>query len=557
MKKFFLVLFILIAYSSFGDSIRHEISNSRIYLGESAVYRIFIETDSDIPPYDFIEVPGAVVEYAGRSMQTYTQTINGVTTKKITYIETFYITPEKEGKIIIPEKKIVVNDTEYTLESRELVVEKPAKNENYSVKVEYNKRKAYTGEPVTADLYFYYSGPARNLHFRNQLSLRGEMTDEELDPEFTSDEAEITVRYNGIEINAAYNQNKNYVRLRRRLIPLIEGVFKSDDMVVQFEGTTGQKDFFGSYVYLKIVIPCEGSSVRVVPLPLSGMPDDFSGIIGNLEISVTAVPVEAAVGEPVTLEITMTGDIPGNYDLPDLSELKVFEEDFSFPFEHSAGKSEIGKMIFIQTIRPKHPDIDEISPIKISYFNSESGKFEYAYSNSIPVVIHSANVSAMSDLYKNEEESEIKKSSRINEKGIRYNYDSDEIIKDLEKVYHPVNIKKLYFIVTISLIASFILYIIFKLLLKSGKNEKQIFNKNSIDETRNHFMKLIFSILRIQEHSNLSKLKEQISNSGQSEKWKENVYKGLEVIFNYKMDNDMKVDNLNRIIPNLENRKLK
>ncbi len=557
MKKIFLILFMLTGFSSFADNVSHEISGTRIYVGESAVYRIYIETESDIPPYDYLEVPGALVEYAGRQMQTYSQLINGVTSTKKIFIETFYITPEKEGKITIPESKIVLNNKEYILQSYEITVEKPQKNKNYSAKIEYSKKKVYTGEPVTADFYFDYSGPARNLHFRNLFALRNKMNDEELDPEMKPDEVQITARYNGIEIQAAYNQNKHYVRLRRRFTPLVDGTVKSDDIVVQFEGTTGQKDFFGSYVYSKMVIPCEGPSFRVTPLPLAGQPDDFSGIIGSLEINISAVPVEASVGEPITLEITMEGDIPGDYDLPDLSEIRVFAEDFSFPFEHSAGKNAAAKMVFIQTIRPKNPEISEIPSISINYFNSITGKYEYAYSNTVPLIIHSANVSAMSDIYKNDNESEAQKDSNINEKGIRYNYDSTEIMNDLKKVYNDVNIKKLYLFIVFSLLAAFSVYLILSFLIRSGKKEKQNYNKNSIDDLRSHFMKMIFSILKIREHSNLSRLKEQIRNSGQSEKWKENVFNGLGILFNYKMDNNMKINNMNKLIFNLEDRKLR
>lgn len=556
MSKIFIFLFVLTCLNSYSDNISYEVNRSRIYTGESVVLRIFIETESDIPPYDYLEVPGAVVEYAGRSMQTYTQTINNVTTTKKTFIETFFISPEKEGIITVPSMKIILNNKEYILESFDIAVDKPQKNKNYSVEIKFNKKKVYMGEPVTADIYFSFSGPARNLHYRNPLELRNEMTDKELKMEYKPDESPITVRYNGTEIKAAYNQNEKYVRIKRSMVPLVAGRVKADDMIVQFEGTTGQKDFFGSYIYKSIVIPCAGPNFNVIELPVLNRPGDFSGIIGSFQLEINASPVEASVGEPVTLKIILTGDIPGSYNLPDLSDINSFSEDFSFPFEHSAGKSETGKKIFIQTIRPKHSSITEIPPLVLNYFNTGTGQYETTKSNAVPLKITSANVSAMSDLYRNDIEEEGQKNSNLNEKGIRYNYDSVEIIKGMDNLYVVLNIKTLYLIIVLSLILIFSIYLFLIRILKNRKKESRGYDLNSLENIRDYFLVLIFSILKTEKHSNIPLLRKQIVESKQGRKWKTMVFQGIDLLLNYRIDEKQRINELNKLISSMDNRKI-
>ena len=61
--------------------------------------------------------------------------------------------------------------------------------------------------------------------------------------------------------------------------------------------------------------------------------------------------------------------------------------NFKIPEEMAPGEIKDRVKVFTQTVRAKHPDVKEIPEIELPYFNTETGKYEVARSDAIPLSV--------------------------------------------------------------------------------------------------------------------------------------------------------------------------
>ena len=59
-------------------------------------------------------------------------------------------------------------------------------------------------------------------------------------------------------------------------------------------------------------VPTQSAKLEVKPLPKEGRPEDFSGAIGQFSLQASATPKQAAAGDPISLNVTVSGR--GNFD---------------------------------------------------------------------------------------------------------------------------------------------------------------------------------------------------------------------------------------------------
>ena len=85
-------------------------------------------------------------------------------------------------------------------------------------------------------------------------------------------------------------------------------------------GPSGMDDFFGGFFgnmmssgdIRQTTVPTQSAKLDVKPLPKEGRPDDFSGAIGQFSLEASAAPKQAAAGDPISLNVTVSGR--GNFD---------------------------------------------------------------------------------------------------------------------------------------------------------------------------------------------------------------------------------------------------
>jgi hypothetical protein len=144
-------------------------------------------------------------------------------------------------------------------------------------------------------------------------------------------------------------------------------------------------DFFARYSHRDVKVASPEKKITVKDLPTRGRPGDFSGAIGTYSLAVAASPLEAGVGDPITLKMVVTGT--GNFDTvqaPQLTDTRNWKtyppsEDFE---EHRPGQ---GKKTFEQAIVPTSGKITAIPPVSFSYFDPDSGAYVSVSSDPIPL----------------------------------------------------------------------------------------------------------------------------------------------------------------------------
>lgn len=133
-------------------------------------------------------------------------------------------------------------------------------------------------------------------------------------------------------------------------------------------------------------IPSEPFNLLILPLPSNGQPSDFSGLAGLFTFSATATPLDIALGDLITLTLTVEGDLlpdsyvkPGLIQAPDCKvyELKPLSSDCT-PTRH----------VFTQTVVPTRTSLTALPACSLSYFDTRAGRYKTLTSGPFPLRYH-------------------------------------------------------------------------------------------------------------------------------------------------------------------------
>jgi hypothetical protein len=136
-------------------------------------------------------------------------------------------------------------------------------------------------------------------------------------------------------------------------------------------------DFAGSVSEKEVTLHTDGAIVKVEAQPAKGRPADFSGAVGNFELTAEAPATTATVGEPFTLKIKVSGQ--GNFDRVNLSGLartadwKTYRPSAKFAATDGTGLS--GEKTFEQVVTPTRAGAQQIPSLSFSYFDPSDGHY--------------------------------------------------------------------------------------------------------------------------------------------------------------------------------------
>jgi BatD DUF11 like domain len=175
------------------------------------------------------------------------------------------------------------------------------------------KKTVYVGEVVPIELRFYFDA---NCPVRLQDR-----------PSFSGDGFTVMRFSKPIEKQQEVDgRNYNVVIFQTAISAAKAGTLEispgSLDSQIQLPGRapSGMDDFFGSFFgsmmssgdIRETTVPTQSAKLEVKPLPKEGRPEDFSGAIGQFSLQASATPKQAAAGEPISLNVTVSGR--GNFD---------------------------------------------------------------------------------------------------------------------------------------------------------------------------------------------------------------------------------------------------
>jgi BatD DUF11 like domain len=138
-----------------------------------------------------------------------------------------------------------------------------------------------------------------------------------------------------------------------------------------------------------MTIESSPSKLEVLPLPTAGQPENFSGAVGDFQVSSDVSPPTVAAGEPLTLRLHISG--AGNFDRVDSTMFDHLDHWKTYPAKSSFIPSDAvgieGEKVFEQPLIAAQPGEQSIPGLEFSYFNPNTRRYELAQTPAIKVTV--------------------------------------------------------------------------------------------------------------------------------------------------------------------------
>jgi len=151
-------------------------------------------------------------------------------------------------------------------------------------------------------------------------------------------------------------------------------------------------DFAGSVSEKEVTLHTDGAIVKVEAQPTKGRPADFSGAVGDFDLTAEASATTATVGEPFTLKIKVSGK--GNFDRVNMTGLartaiwKTYRPSAKLATTDGTGFS--GQKTFEQAVTPTKAGAQQIPSLSFSYFDPSDGHYVTRRTQPISIEIAAA-----------------------------------------------------------------------------------------------------------------------------------------------------------------------
>ncbi len=127
-----------------------------------------------------------------------------------------------------------------------------------------------------------------------------------------------------------------------------------------------------------VQVASKGLRVRVKPLPSAGRPADFTGSVGQYEISAAFDPPQVRQGEATALTVTVRGaghvQTIGAPVWPEWEGLRVFDSGEAVSVDKNGTRVE-GVKTFTQVLAPSRTGSLTLDPIRFSYFDPTRARY--------------------------------------------------------------------------------------------------------------------------------------------------------------------------------------
>jgi len=143
--------------------------------------------------------------------------------------------------------------------------------------------------------------------------------------------------------------------------------------------------FFGGTAIQPVTLESTDLKINVVPLPEDGQPKGFAGAVGTFNFVMTVSPQEVAVGDPVTVRMTVSG--VGNLQAV---EMPAFKDSSLWKVYEPQIKTEGDRKILEQVVIPKGQELTELPVTVFSYFDPNNGKYHTLKQGPFPLEVRAA-----------------------------------------------------------------------------------------------------------------------------------------------------------------------
>lgn len=460
-KRLFIYLFVIliICANAYASELRVQtaLERTEVYTGETFIFQLHVTGSENPEEPDLSHLDGFSVQFAGGSQNSSSSIsiINGQMTReeKKGYVFSYRLTPLKTGTIAIPSIEVKAGNMTARTEPVVIVARKPAETEDFKLRLTLSKEKCYTNEPVILTVTWYIGKNVNDFNFNLPLlnDKRFTFADPAIDTKAGNKLYRIKIGGSEVigEEGTGVLDGTKYTTIffKKVLIPVKAGIIPIDQATVTCSALTGYSkrsndpfsnffddDFFGSSrrtVYNTVVVPSNNLSLNVLDVPAEGRPANFEGHTGNYRLDASASPLRVNIGDPVTYVITVRGPAYLELvDLPSLNKQPAFIKNFRIPDERASAEIKGNEKIFTQTIRPLNPGIKEIPPFELPYFDTETGEYQVAKTDPIPITVNETKVLTLLDAEGTAETTTVTGTDiETSNKGIAFNYEDIAVIE--------------------------------------------------------------------------------------------------------------------------------
>ena len=394
----------------------------------------------ELPPLDGVSVRQVS---AGPNNSESITIAGGQTTRRVQrgYLLNYELIASRAGRLEVPAIAVTVDGQRLSTQPLAVTVFTPPSIDEYRLLVESAVGRAWAGQPVTLTTTWMWQeglGPRRLLSFSHPV-----MSAEEVEVVIVPSEGELVeLTVHGTNLMAAQRAMRHDGKAQIALVfdvivvPRESGRLEVPAATVSFEGIasfrTG-RDVFGRTVrdIRRLVISSEPLALTVEPLPAAGRPDGFSGLVGTFEVAATAAPADAKVGDPIDLEVTVSG----SGDLSVLAKLDLAHLDAGGDFRVAAQRVERApgrypsRATFRTTVRALHESVRAIPPVRLSYFDPQRGAYAEAASAPIALDVQPARQVTLRDVVGSDRPEAEGEGLAAAAAGIAHNYEGERLLR--------------------------------------------------------------------------------------------------------------------------------
>lgn len=401
----FLVSFLhFVSVVSYAEDLSFEasVNINKVPLGETVQLTLTFKGAKPDHPPEIPPVEGIEARYLGPS--TSITIINGQSSTRRSYIFTLF--PQKTGKFRI--HPISVQLAGKTFVSQPIDIEvvdshasalSPSVNDQGSstgtsikdrifLTIETPRKEFYENEKIPLTIKLYINGLALQDVQYPQFSREG-LTVDDFSQTKQYEQVVGGIRYQVVEFTTnVYSTRTGDLKLGPATL-VCNFVFRNNDQrrfpssdFDHFFDDDFFSGFLNSYQKRTITLSSVDLPVKILPLPQEGKPNNFSKAVGKFSFEASASPSEVAVGDPVTLKMSVQGE--GNLQAVTLPFLKAEE---GFKTYDPQIKEENGTKILEQVIIPKTDQTTEIPALSFAYFDPETKAYQTIVRGPFPLKV--------------------------------------------------------------------------------------------------------------------------------------------------------------------------
>jgi BatD DUF11 like domain len=336
------------------------------------------------------------------SYNSSTQIINGKMSNQTSYSYVYYLQAVKEGKFVIAPAKFTLKNKTYASDSMYIeVAGSSAQKQNVTagntntaddsevassgnsifINLSVNRKEIYLGEHIVATVKIYSRVNISGINEIKYPSFNSFLKSDIETPPLTSLKQE---NVNGTIYGSGVVQ-------QFLLYPQVTGEINIEPVQISVlvqQKTGGQSDpffgdFFSSYQTVPKAVVSQSLKIKVKPLP-GVKPDDFSGVVGKLDLKATLNKETVNVNDAVNFKLIISGN--GNLKIAEPPHLKlspdieVFDPKITDDIKNSINGTS-GQKTFEYLLIPRHYGNFTIPPVSYYYFNLSSGRYEKLTTN--------------------------------------------------------------------------------------------------------------------------------------------------------------------------------